>query len=66
MIWAFRYWLRRQPERAAMWVANKLPRQVAMWAAIRVGCHATQGKYSNQIVPELLFMDALKRWEDRS
>jgi hypothetical protein len=39
-----------------------LPRKVAYWAAIRVGANATQGKYSNQIVPDLMFIDALKRW----
>lgn len=45
------------------WIANKLPRKVAYWATIRVGANATTGKYSNQVLPELLFMDALKRWE---
>jgi len=30
---------------------------------IEVGAHATQGQYSNQEVPALTFMDALKRWE---
>lgn len=40
-----------------------LPRKLVYWCAIRVGAHATQGEFSNQIVPELRFMDALKRWE---
>lgn len=66
MIWHIRYWLRRLSERLAIWVAYKLPRKVAMWATVRVGAHATQGKYSNQIVPELLFFEALKRWEEPS
>lgn len=26
--------------------------------------HATTGKYENQVVPELLAADALKRWND--
>lgn len=47
-----------------MWIAWHLPRKVAYWAAIRIGAHATQGKYGTQIVPDLSFMDALKRWED--
>lgn len=45
------------------WVAYKLPRKIAYWAAIRVGANASTGKYRNQVVPELLFMDALKRWD---
>ena len=39
-----------------------LPRKLVYWCAIRVGANATQGKWSNQIVPDLNFMDALKRW----
>lgn len=44
------------------WVANKLPKKVVYWAAIRVGVNATQGFYRNQVVPELLFMEAIERW----
>jgi len=40
-----------------------LPRKLVYWCAVRVGAHATQGPYSNQEVPALTFMDALKRWE---
>ena len=49
-----------------MWsgIAWKLPRRLVYWCAIRVGAHATQGKWSNQEVPALTLMDALKRWED--
>lgn len=47
-----------------MWLAWRLPRRLAMWAAIRVSAHATTGPYSNQIVPELTVSDALKRWEN--
>lgn len=38
------------------------PRRLVMWCAIRVGAHATTGKYAEQVVPELRFMDALDRW----
>jgi hypothetical protein len=44
-------------------LAWMLPRSLAYWCAIRVGAHATQGEWSNQEVPALTFMDALKRWE---
>lgn len=50
-------------EKVQMWVAWKMPRWLVKWCAVRLGANATQGKYSNQIVPELYFMDALKRWE---
>lgn len=46
------------------WLAFKLPRRLVMWAAIRVIVNATSGKFSNQIVPELSAMDAIKRWEE--
>ena len=49
-------------ERMWMWLAWKLPKPLVKWCALRVGAHATQGRYSNQEVPALLFMDALKRW----
>lgn len=44
-------------------IAFLMPKSIAYWCAIRVGAHATQGKWSNQEVPALNFMDALKRWE---
>jgi len=45
------------------WIARHLPRRLVYWAAIVVGAHATTGKHSDQVVPDLLFTDALKRWE---
>ena len=53
----------RIAERVARWIAFRLPRRVVMWCAIRVVAHATTGPYSNQIVPELGAMDAIKRWD---
>jgi hypothetical protein len=50
-------------ERFWLWLAYKLPRGLAYWCAIRIGAHATGSKYPTQVVPELTFMDALKRWE---
>ncbi len=47
------------------WLAWKLPRQLVLWCAIRVVAHATTGKFSNQVVPDLTAMDALKRWDDK-
>ena len=49
-------------DRFWLWIAYRLPKGLAYWCAIRVGAHATTGEHSNQVVPELNFMDALKRW----
>lgn len=50
------FWLR-----LAWW----MPRELVYWCMVRAGAYATTGKYSDQVVPELLFMDALKRWEKK-
>lgn len=49
-----------------LWIklAWLLPKQLVYWCAIRLGANATQGNWSNKIVPELNFIDALKRWEN--
>lgn len=42
-----------------------LPRRVVYWCAIRVAAHATTGKYADEVVPDIPFMEALKRWDNR-
>lgn len=49
-------------EKLMMDLVWSLPRPLVYWCAVRVGAEATEGQYGNQIVPDLLFMDALKRW----
>lgn len=49
-------------DKIAMKIAWLLPKSIVYWCAIRLGTNATQGEYSNQIVPDLNFIDALKRW----
>lgn len=46
-----------------MWFAWKLPRWLVQWAAIRMVAHATTGKYSTTVVPELSAVEALRRWD---
>ncbi len=41
-----------------------VPKNLAYWCAIRVGANASGAKYPTQIVPDLTFMDTLKRWEE--
>ena len=50
-------------ETIAVWVAWHLPRRVVMWCAIRLIAYATQGRWSDQIVPELGAVDAIRRWD---
>jgi hypothetical protein len=57
--WAREHW----QERAALAIAWRLPRWLVYWCAIRVGAKATTGQYGTTEAPKLLFMDALKRWE---
>lgn len=44
------------------WIAYRMPRWLVRWCSVRLGAHATTGQWSSQVVPELTFMDALKRW----
>lgn len=39
-----------------------VPKQIVYWCSIRLIAHATAGIYSNQVVSELLAMEALQRW----
>jgi len=47
-----------------MWLAWHLPAKLVHWCHVRVVAHATTGKYSNTVVPELSAMDAGKRFYD--
>lgn len=42
-----------------VWV---LPERLVYWCAMRVGAHATTGKWGTQVVADLGFMDAIRRW----
>ena len=45
------------------WLAWKLPRRLVYWCAIRLLSAATLPPYGDQIVPGLLALVALERWE---
>lgn len=49
-------------DRICIFIAWLLPHRLVMWCAYRIGANATQGKYGAEIVPDLTFMDAMKRW----
>ena len=55
-------WIMKK-DKLQMWFAWRLPKWLVKWAAVRLIAHATTGKYSATVVPEMTAMDALKRWE---
>jgi hypothetical protein len=62
----YRWWKYRTHQwwhdKLPLWIAYRMPRRLVMWCAVRVGANATTGEHRNQVVPDLTFMDALKRW----
>jgi hypothetical protein len=60
--WLWYYNVTHRREKLFGWFVSRLPRELVYRAAFRVGADATTGAYSNQIVPELTFMDAMERW----
>lgn len=50
-------------EKICRWIAFKLPRCLVAQCGYRIGANATTGKHSGQIVSELVFMEAMRRWE---
>ncbi len=50
-------------EKVSLWLAHRIPRKFLYWIAIRIGAIVTTGRYSDTVVPELTFMEALKRIE---
>ena len=53
-------------DQLAQWVVWKLPHRIIYWATIRAVAHATQGPYSEVMVPSVSVMDVLDRWENQS
>lgn len=53
-------------DRIAEWAAHRLPRRLVYFASIRLMVHATVGKWSTQVVPELTCASALTRWTESS
>lgn len=44
-------------------IAWKLPKNLIMWAALRLMAHATQGQWGNDHPDDVSIMDALGRWD---
>jgi len=41
-----------------------MPKRLVYWSTIWLGAKVTTGKYSNTIVPELNFVEAIQRYMD--
>jgi hypothetical protein len=61
-----RFWWHRHKHSRFFWAwAEALPKKLVYYAALRIGAHATTGVYSDTVVPELTFLDALQRWPSK-
>lgn len=49
-------------EKVVTTIAWHLPRAVAYWCAIRLGAHATTGKWGGETPDSVSLMTALQRW----
>lgn len=46
-----------------LWIARRVPWELAYWCTIVVFAHATTGKkFGSTVAPELTVSDALQRW----
>lgn len=54
---------RRRTDALVRHIAWMLPHRLVMWCGMRIGAHATSGAFGHTVVPELEFMEAMKRWE---
>lgn len=59
-----KYEATRKIEKLQRKIAWSLPKWLVMWAYVRVVAHATTGRWSNQVVPELGATEALDRWDN--
>jgi hypothetical protein len=50
-------------ERFWRWLAWILPRDLAMWCALRLMAHATTGVWGNETPSSVNMMEMLRRWE---
>lgn len=64
MILDTKYEARKFVEKVQRKIAWALPKSIVMWAYIRVVSHATTGRWSSQVVPELGATEALDRWDN--
>jgi hypothetical protein len=59
------FWIGLQ-EKVLTIIAAMIPRKIVYWCGVRMVSHATTGKYSSQVVPELTIDQLFTRWENDS
>ena len=62
MLFSFKCWLHRVPDRMSQWLAWRLPKPVVMWCGYRMGAHATSGQWANVSPNTVTFFDMVDRW----
>lgn len=50
--------------KAAYWLARRLAARVVYYCGVRIIAHATTGKYSDTVVPELTATECLRRYAE--
>jgi hypothetical protein len=58
----WKYELTKRYERMIRVIVWHLPHDIIKWSLVRGVLNATNGEYSNQVVPDLKAMDMLERW----
>jgi hypothetical protein len=54
---------KRRNDKFWLWAARRIPKTLRYYCCIVAGAEATSGKYDTTIVPELTFVEFLKRVE---
>ena len=62
-VWAFRMTWRQKKEKFWSWLSRRMPRVLVYHCTIRVGVHGTTGKHETTVVPDVTYMEILKRWD---
>ena len=65
LYWNLRYSMHTWPDKFGCWTAHRMPRWLVKRCAVRLGVHAITGPHSKTVVPDLTYLDALKRWDER-
>lgn len=45
-----------------LWLADRMPKTLVYYCAVRIAAHAAGPAHPEQVVPELTMLEALERW----
>lgn len=60
----YKYEINKLKENFWHFIPKLLPRKLIYFSSIHLGAKVTTGKHSNTIVPDLTFLEAIKRFGD--